>query len=86
MTTDKRAVLDDPKLQEAVKELLLASDGFRRAYEMWERAPDPEVSWERTLLEEAQSRLDSARDRVNDVEMTVRRSDGGPPGRPPRMR
>lgn len=79
---DKRAPLDDPKLQDAVKELLLASDGFRRAYEMWERAPDPEVSWERTLLEEAQLRLDSARDRVHDVER-VARDDGAPPSRPP---
>lgn len=58
---------DDPQLQEALKELLLASDGFRRAYDMWSRAPEPEVSWERTLLDDAQSRLDQARDRVTHV-------------------
>lgn len=66
-TKDRRAVVDDPQLQDALKELLLASDGFRRAYEMWSHAPDPEVSWERTLLDEAQSRLDSARDRASSV-------------------
>lgn len=73
---DKRAAVEDPQLQEAVKELLLASEGFRRAYEMWARAPDPEICWERTLLDEAQVRLDEARDRVNSVETTVRQAEG----------
>lgn len=70
---DKRAIVDDPQLQEAVKELLLASEGFRRAYELWERAPEHELGWERTLLDEAQLRLDAARDRVQDVEFHGRR-------------
>lgn len=76
--------LEDPKLQDALKELLLASDGFRRAYEMWSHSPEPEVSWERTLLDEAQTRLDLARDRVNAVEMTLR--DEWEPRAPGRLR
>lgn len=60
--------MDDPALQEAVGELLVANEGFRRAYEAWSRAPDREVSWERRMLDEAQGRLDAARDRINEVE------------------
>ena len=78
----KRTALEDPQLQDALKELLLASDGFRRAYEMYARAPDPEMSWERTLLDEAQTRLDTARDRVHLAETDLR----GPPGGPARPR
>lgn len=73
MEFDKRAPAQDPKLQDAVKELLLASEGFRRAYDMWARAPAPDASWERTLLDEAQARLDLARGRVGAVE-TLRRA------------
>ncbi|HEX2022677.1 MAG TPA: hypothetical protein VHH36_08180 [Candidatus Thermoplasmatota archaeon] len=58
-----------------MRELLLANEGFRRAYELWERAPDPEVSYERRLLDEAQDRLDFARERVSEVESSLRRSD-----------
>lgn len=72
----KRALVEDPRIQEALRELLLANEGFRRAYEMWERAPDPEVSWERRILDEAQSRLDVARDRVSEVGGRLRPRDG----------
>lgn len=58
-----------------MKELLLASEGFRRAYDVWSRAPEPEASWEKALLTEAEQRLDAARDHVNEVQVTLR---GGP--------
>lgn len=71
--------MDDPALQEAVRELLVANEGFRRAYEAWTRAPDREVSWERRILVEAAGRLDAARDRIDEVEFGRRRA-------PPRSR
>jgi|GEM_PF-6410800 len=62
----------DPAVQAAVKDLFLASDVFRQAYSDYLRGRGPDAPFRLHALEEAQQRLDEARVKAAEAELTSR--------------
>jgi hypothetical protein len=67
---DKKAL--DPAVQAAVKDLFLASDVFRQAYSEFLRGSGPDAAFRLNQLEDAQARLDEARNRASEAELSAR--------------
>lgn len=62
----------DPAVKAAVKDLFLASDVFRQAYSDYLRGKGPDQPFRLHALEEAEIRLDEARQRAADAELLAR--------------
>ena len=71
MDKDDKPALD-PAVKAAVKDLFLASDVFRQAYSDFLRGRGPDAAFRLNQLETAQERLDEARHRASEAELTAR--------------